>query len=116
MNAMVGKRHFRLRTDFLESLVLALLPPGGECTFESFCEEHLGQQLGLAVDAITASRDPTLSHINRADFRKTRTISQERSGSWVCSESIRTRRESCAGRKVYEPSLRYRRPGSSRNW
>lgn len=68
LNAMVGKRHFCLRTDLLESFVLALLEPEAECSYEDFCSIHLHGRLGLVVDEHAVAREPALSRINRAEF------------------------------------------------
>lgn len=70
LNAMAGKRHFCLRTDLLESLVLALLGPGEERSFSSFCQEVLYDDLRLVVDDRSAGRVNALTRINLAEFEE----------------------------------------------
>lgn len=72
LNAMTGKRYSCLRADLVETLVLVLLRPDEEMTFEAFCQERLYGQLRLVVDERSAQQEAKLTGINGAEFRENR--------------------------------------------
>ena len=65
-NAITGVRHFTIRSDLLEAIVLATVDR--EVEFERFCEEILFKQLGLVVDGRAATAAGFLKDIDRAAF------------------------------------------------
>ncbi len=66
LNATTGKRHFVLRDELLESIVLAQIDE--EVPFDRFCREVLFERLGLVVDLVSAGRCNDLARLNRSDF------------------------------------------------
>lgn len=67
LNAPAGAQHLTLGLPLLEAVVAATLrSPEVELTW--FCEEVLGQQLRLVVDARTAGSRSMLEFANASDF------------------------------------------------
>lgn len=71
LNAPSGKRHFTLKLDLLQTLVLAALPPGKrELTFEEFCSDVLYGEWGLVLNSRTAADAGLLDKLNGSIFDK----------------------------------------------
>jgi hypothetical protein len=68
LNHVSGRRHYTLALPMLEALVAALLRPNARVEFETFCQEHLYERLGLVVDQQSASASQLTHHIDAADF------------------------------------------------
>jgi hypothetical protein len=70
LNAMTGRRHFKLGTELLEAIVIATVDE--EMEFGRFCQEVMYERLGLVVDEDSASLQGLLLAANRADFELNR--------------------------------------------
>ena len=67
LNAMQGKRHFTMRPELLEAIVLASLDKP-EVTFDEFCRTILFDGAGIVVDRRSATECDRLSDMNLSDF------------------------------------------------
>ena len=66
VNAPAGLRHFCLRAELLEAIVMALVED--EMSFERFCREILFDRLRLVVDGDSARRADLLVEVDRRHF------------------------------------------------
>jgi hypothetical protein len=70
LNAMMGKRHYVLRHELLEAIVLACLDPGEEMEFQVFCENILCRRLQVVVDPESARQTTWLVNSDLSDFEE----------------------------------------------
>lgn len=68
LNAPTGLQHMTLGLPLLEAVVSATVPRGTQLELARFCEQTLGDKLGLVVDARTAGRRGLLEYANASDF------------------------------------------------
>lgn len=69
LNAMQGRRHFTMKPQLLEAVVLASLDRP-EISFEEFCRTTLYSGLGVVVDRLSASECDRLADMNLSDFEE----------------------------------------------
>jgi hypothetical protein len=69
LNAMQGRRHFTMKPQLLEAVVLACLDRP-EISFEQFCRTTLFRELNVVVDRLSASECDRLSDMNLSDFEE----------------------------------------------
>lgn len=69
-NAWKGRRHFNLRIEALETLVLAGLPPGREMEFDRFITEWLFEGCGLVIGRHAAGRADLLKDLDATIFEE----------------------------------------------
>jgi hypothetical protein len=87
LNAHTGSRYVTIQLSLLEALVCAMLPPGREVEFESFCTSILANQLGLIVDHRSASAFGFTDRIDADEFvQNAAQLAQDLSGLGLLSE------------------------------
>ena len=69
LNAYSGRRHYTMKMQLLESMVLALLEPKSEKTLHAFCHQDLFEDLGLVIDRDSAIKSDALGNLDRSDFK-----------------------------------------------
>ena len=68
LNSNKGRRHFTLKVDALETLVLAGIPQGEEMSFDQFLNEWLGERCNFLIGKKMAERNALLNRFDGAIF------------------------------------------------
>ena len=69
INASKGRRHFTLKVDALETLVLASIPQGEQLPFDTFLNEWLGKRCKFLIGKNMAESNNLLSRFDGAIFQ-----------------------------------------------
>jgi hypothetical protein len=78
LNATGGRRHFTFKVPMLEALLAALIDPGDEVPFDTFCRYQLHEQLDVVVDPRSARAANLTEDIDEGVFAANAAALRER--------------------------------------